>query len=61
VSNHDQSGRPNLTPLAEAAAQMHELYTAWQAAGFTQQEALYLLGVVLQSGQQSGATGAAAS
>ncbi len=33
-----------LTQLGEVAAQLHELYTTYVAAGFTEHQALYLIG-----------------
>lgn len=36
-----------VTPLVQAAVQMHELYGAYVAGGFTQTQALYILGVAL--------------
>jgi hypothetical protein len=36
-----------MTALAAATASVHELYLAYQHAGFTQPEALYLIGVLL--------------
>ena len=38
-----------LTPLAQVAAQLHELYTALQSAGFTSDEALRLVAEILRS------------
>jgi hypothetical protein len=37
-----------LTHLAEGAAQMHEMFLAYQQAGFTEYQALYLVGSVLR-------------
>jgi hypothetical protein len=36
-----------VTVLAAGAAQAHELFTAWVDAGFTDRQALYLLGQVM--------------
>lgn len=33
-----------MTQMAEAAAQLHEMFTAYTEAGFTEQQALYLVG-----------------
>lgn len=44
-------------PLAEGAAQIHELHVSYQAAGFTPAESLYLVGVMLTAalrGNQGG-------
>lgn len=49
------NGPGDLTPLAASAQQMHEAFTAWVEAGFTRQEALYLLGQVIAA-QSSGGT-----
>ncbi len=38
-----------MTLLAEGAAQQHEMFTAWVQVGFTEQQALYLLGCVLKA------------
>jgi hypothetical protein len=42
------NGQPDLTPLAESAQQMHELFEAWIAAGFTREEALYLVAAMVR-------------
>lgn len=36
--------------LAAAAVQLHELYTAYLGAGFTENQALYLVGQILAAG-----------
>ncbi len=38
-----------LTPLAESAGQMHEMFTAYVQAGFTEQQALYLTGQAVKA------------
>jgi hypothetical protein len=38
-----------LTALAEGAAQMHEMFLAYIQAGFTEQQALYLVGCALKA------------
>ena len=38
-----------MTALAEGAAQMHEMFTAYVAAGFTEAQALYLVGCALKA------------
>lgn len=38
-----------ISPLAMAAAQAHELYTTLVGSGFTEQQALYLVGQILAS------------
>jgi hypothetical protein len=42
-----------MTELAQAAAQLHELFTAYVDAGFTEQQALYLIGKLITASQQS--------
>lgn len=42
------------TPLAERAAEIHELFVALQGAGFTEWQALMIIGVMLaEGGRQS--------
>ena len=36
-----------MTALAEGAAQLHELFTAYLKAGFSRREALYLTGQLM--------------
>lgn len=36
-----------ITQLAQAAASLHELFTAYVAAGFTENQALYLVGQII--------------
>jgi hypothetical protein len=38
-----------LTELAESTAQMHEMFLAYQEAGFTENQALYLIGCALKA------------
>jgi hypothetical protein len=38
-----------MTALAEGAAQMHEMFLSYQQAGFTEQQALYLIGCALKA------------
>lgn len=38
----DQAPDP-FTPMAAGAVQMHEMYTGLQSAGFTKEEALYMI------------------
>lgn len=45
----DQPADP-LTSLAAAAVQMHELFTAWVSAGFTDAQAMQLLCALLAAG-----------
>lgn len=40
----------DLTPLKQAAVQLHELYLAWIEAGFTPLQSLQLVCAVLQRG-----------
>jgi len=44
-------GEPDdpITQLATAAVSLHELYTAYVGAGFTENQALYLVGVILSA------------
>lgn len=42
-----------ITELAAAAAQMHELFSAYVDAGFTEQQALYLLGRLITAGMRT--------
>lgn len=44
-----------VSALAEGAAQLHEVFEAYQDAGFTERQALYLLGQILQAGVNGGA------
>lgn len=48
-------GMPNspLTALAEGAAQLHEVYSAYVAAGFSEQQALYLTACALCGGPKA--------
>lgn len=46
-----------VTSLAEGAAQLHELFVAYLNAGFTESQALYLLGQIIQAGIQAGGDG----
>jgi hypothetical protein len=36
-----------LTELGQAAVQLHELFCSYVAAGFTEQQALYLIGKLI--------------
>jgi len=38
-----------LTSLAESAAPMHEMFMAYRQVGFTEQQALYLIGCALKA------------
>lgn len=40
---------PDFGPLVQAAVATHELYLAFTGAGFTQEEALYLVGQIVTS------------
>lgn len=40
-------GSDSLTPLAASAAKVHELWSAYVAAGFTEQQALYLVAQIV--------------
>lgn len=42
-----------LTDLAAGAAQLHELFTSWMDAGFTEQQALRLLIGMITNGRQA--------
>lgn len=48
------SGDGELTPMAEATVQLHEMYLSLQAAGFTQPEAMELVARVMAGGMGSG-------
>lgn len=37
----------DMTPLAEAATNLHEVYTAYVAAGFTESQAMTLMSVMV--------------
>jgi hypothetical protein len=39
-----------ITALVQAAASVHEMFLAYLAAGFTEQQALYLIAQVLAAG-----------
>jgi hypothetical protein len=41
-NNDDDNLNNTMSPLAQAAMQMHEMYTELRNAGFTRQEALYI-------------------
>jgi hypothetical protein len=45
-----------LTVLAEAAAQLHEMFISYVRAGFTEQQALYLVGQVIHASRPEGST-----
>lgn len=45
---------PGLTELAMMAAQLHELYSAWVEAGFTEDQAMQMICTVLSTGMQGG-------
>lgn len=38
-----------ITQLAEGAAQLHELFVSYMNAGFTESQALFLIGQMLQA------------
>ena len=40
-----------MTALREAAAQLHELFTEYLASGFTEHQALYLVGCIIRPQQ----------
>ena len=48
---HEERSLPEpedpITQLAEGAASAHELFTAYVAAGFTENQALYLVGQLI--------------
>jgi hypothetical protein len=41
-----------ISDLAQAATQLHELFSAYVAAGFTEPQALYLIGQLLRAQAQ---------
>lgn len=46
-----------MTALMQGAAQIHEIFTSYVAAGFNRREALYLVGQILTASMQHGASG----
>lgn len=44
----------DLTPLAEGAAHIHELFRTYVAAGFTEHQAIDLIARIIAYGQQPG-------
>jgi hypothetical protein len=38
-----------MSVLAEGAAQIHEMFLSYQEAGFTEQQALYLVGCAIKA------------
>lgn len=50
----DQGPQDPLTGLAQAAAAIHEMFTAYVDAGFTEQQALYLVGRIVAAQVQQG-------
>lgn len=49
----DDGGPPDpLAQMAEGAITMHEIMTAYIAAGFTRSEAVYLVGVMLTANME---------
>lgn len=43
-----------VSQLAEAATQMHEMFVSYVNAGFTDQQALYLVGQMVQASMRNG-------
>lgn len=43
-----------ITEMAAAAAQLHELFTAYMEAGFSRMEALHLVSAILTANAKSG-------
>ena len=41
-----------MTELAQAAASLHELFVSYVEAGFTEQQALYLVSKIMTAGVQ---------
>jgi hypothetical protein len=51
----DMDGTPDpITELAAAAALHHELFLSYAAAGFTEPQALYLVGKIITAGIAAG-------
>ena len=46
-----------MTVLREAAVQTHELFKTYLDAGFTEQQALYLVGQMIRGAAQQGTPG----
>ena len=44
-----------MTPLAEAATQLNEMYRALVESGFTEKQALHIIGVMITTGTQGDA------
>jgi hypothetical protein len=49
-----QSEETGLSPLRQAAIQLHEMYTELKRAGFTRREALTLVGQLISRGIEDG-------
>ena len=45
----DDAPQDPITAMAEAAAGLHELFTAYTAAGFTEPQAMHLLTVMVEA------------
>lgn len=45
--------REPLTPMAEGAVGVHEIFESFVAGGFTERQALYIVGVMLSNGDVS--------
>jgi hypothetical protein len=43
-----------ISPLAEGAAQLHELFLCYVKTGFTEAQALYLIGQIIAAGAKGG-------
>lgn len=48
-NEHNIPGVPSLTVMGQAAAQLHEAYTAYVEAGFAPHQALYLVGLFVSN------------
>ena len=46
-----------MTAMAELASNLHEVFIAYVAAGFTEGQAIYLVGQILRGGMQQGTPG----
>lgn len=48
--SNDGGPKDPLTSMLESAIQLHEVYVAYTEAGFTNEQAVYLVGVIIAAG-----------